>query len=163
MERIMKRVLLSLIIFVTAAAGCESEQVQPTVSNYARRTNTSVTEPFKVLEKSRCFRIGKVGFNRVTPPEEVALYTIMKQPNASAVLESLYSKGSPSGKLYALLGLRFTNGAKYKALISEVKQSNEKVITQAGHIISDVTMKDIAELINAGSYDSYVKADIESR
>jgi hypothetical protein len=158
----MKRVILSIIILATAA-GCESEQNQPTASDYSRRTNTSRAEPFKVLEKSRCFRIGKVGFTGVTPPEEVALYTIMKQGNAPAVLESLYSKGSPSGKLYALLGLRFTNGAKYKALISEVKQSSEKVYTQAGHIISEVAMKDIAELIEAGSYDSYVKAGIEQQ
>ncbi|MBN1392267.1 MAG: hypothetical protein JW947_05630 [Sedimentisphaerales bacterium] len=157
----MKRVILPIMI-LAAAAGCDSEQDQPATPDYAQRENTKLTEPFKVLEKSRCFRIGKVGFNEVTPPEEIALYTIMKQGNAPAVLQSLYSKGSPSGKLYALLGLRFTNGVKYRELLQQQKQNMEKVVTQAGHIISEVTMKDIAELIEGGSYDSYVKAGMET-
>lgn len=119
-------------------------------------------EPFKLLEKSQCFRIGGVGYAGKIPPEEIALCKIMKKDNASAVLEDLYSKGSSVGKLYALLGLRFINWAKYEELMPQLRQNTCKIDSQSGCIIFEETVQKIIRLMIAGNYDYPIQRELKS-
>jgi hypothetical protein len=116
----------------------------------------------KLLEKSQCFRVGHVGVAGVIPNEAIALHRIMKRDDASAALEELYSKGSPAGKLYALLGLRFVNKAKYEELMPQLKQNTDKVETQAGCIVYTETVQAIISSMEAGNYDYDIQHELKS-
>jgi hypothetical protein len=155
----MKRMILQIIVIV-AVTGCESAQNPPRISGCNHFDNVDSMEPIKLLEKSQCFRIGGVGWAGVTPPEESALRRIMKQDDASATLEELYSKGSPAGKLYALLGLRFINKARYEELMPQLKQSTDKINTQSGCIIFDETVQAIISSMEAGNYDYDIQREL---
>ncbi len=158
-ERKMKQLILQIIVLF-AVIGCNSAQNPPKMSGCNNHVSDAAsTEPFKLLEKSPCFRLGGVGYAGVIAPEEIALRKIMKQDDASAALEELYSKGSPVGKLYALLGLRFVNKAKYEELMPQLKQNTDKVETQAGCIVFKKTVQEIVSSIEAGQYDYYIKHD----
>jgi hypothetical protein len=153
----MKRMILQIIVLV-AVIGCEASQNSPKMSGYGHFDNV---DSVKLLEKSQCFRVDPAGVAGVIPNEMIALQRIMKRDDASAVLEELYSKGSPAGKLYALLGLRFVNKARYEELIPQLKQNTDKINTQSGCIIFDQTIKAIIGSMEAGNYDYYVQREFK--
>jgi hypothetical protein len=158
----MKQLILQIIILFTVV-GCNSVQNPPEMSGCAHFDNVDFMDPFKLLEKSQCFRIGGVGWGGRTPPEEIALRKIMKREDASAALEELYSKGSSAGKLYALLGLRFANKAKYDELLPQLRQNTDKVATQAGCIVFEKTVQEIVSLMEAGNYDLAIEKDFPKK
>ena len=85
----MKQLILQIIVLF-AVIGCNSAQNPPKMSGCNNHVSDAAsTEPFKLLEKSPCFRLGGVGYAGVIAPEEIALRKIMKQDDASAALEEL--------------------------------------------------------------------------
>jgi len=154
----MKQLILQIIILFLVI-GCNSAQNPPKTSGYDHFDNI---ESIKMLEKSQCFLVGRMGPAGVVPKEEIVLCKIMKRDDASAVLEELYSRGSPAGKLYALLGLRFINKAKYEELTPQLKQSTDKVETQAGCIVFVETVQAIISHMEAGNYDYYIQDELKS-
>jgi hypothetical protein len=161
-EHKMKHLILQIIILFLVI-GCNSAQNPPEMSGCAHYDNAEFKEPVKLLEKSPCFRVGPVGYAGVIAPEEIALRKIMKREDASAALEELYSKGSSAGKLYALLGLRFVNKAKYDELLPQLRQNTDKVATQAGCIVFEKTVQVIVSSIEAGEYDLAIEKDFPKK
>lgn len=156
------RYLILQTVALMAITGCGSVQNSQEKSGYGHWDNLDSIESFELLEKSQCFRVGGIGVAGVTPPEEIALRRIMKQGNASTVLESLYSRGSSAGKLYAMLGLRFVNRAKYEELVPKLQQNTYKVDTQAGCIISEEKVQVVIKSMEAGNYDIAIQRELKS-
>jgi hypothetical protein len=137
-------------------------QELPKISGCARWDNVDSMGAFRLLEKSQCFRLYPVGVAAAVPPEEIALCRLMKQDDASAVLEKLYLKTSSAGRLYALLGLRFVDRTKYEKLLPEMKNDLHEVDTQGGCIVYKEPVQMIIESMEAGNYDAEIQRNLKS-
>jgi hypothetical protein len=153
-----KSLILLLTIFVLIA-GCNSAQKQ---TGCSKCEDVNSVNSFDLLAGSKCFHVGGIGYAGVISPEEIALRGLMKQKNASAVLEELFSKSPPVGQLYAALGLRIINKAKYEKLIPQINQNNHKVLTQDGCLIFEKTIQEVVKSIDAGDYDFLIQRKLPS-
>ena len=148
--------IILLLITALGLTGCDPVKrwAEP---NCDRWDNADTVNPFELLKISGCFRIGGVGVAAATPPEQIALGRLMEQKDASVTLEKLFSEGSPASQLYALLGLRFIDRAKYEELVTKVKQNTLEIETQGGCIISHETVQQIIKSIEAGNFDIHIQ------
>jgi hypothetical protein len=158
----MRRLVYTLVLF-GMLSGCNSpkEPLQKAGCEQYYRGNT--TEAFKVLQAAKIFRIGPVGYGGDIPPEEIALCKIIKRDDSSAILKELYTTGTQASRLYALLGLRFVNKAKYDELMLQMKTQNGEIETQSGCIGSRQTMQDIIYSIEAGWFDSDIQRELKNK
>ena len=139
--------MLSMLILCTTV-GCYPAEKSP--RPYVRHIPD---DSFKVLVEAKCFRTGGIGPGGVTSDEEFSLRRIMVKDDASVTLDRLFTEGTPVGKLYALLGLRFVNRARYNELVPQMRQDTRSVDEQGGCIISETTVKDIVASIEKGEHD----------
>lgn len=157
----MRRLILPLILLFVVS-GCDPIKETSKTTACKQWNNPDLEAPFKRLQKSQDFLIGRIGINGAVPREEISLCKLIRSDNASAVLKELYSTGTPSGKLYALLGLRFVNKSKYKELLPHIKKQNGVVETQAGCIVLHSTIQNIASSIETGDYDYYINQELKA-
>jgi hypothetical protein len=163
----MKRTIL-IILSASVINGCSSQQTnQQTQTNQWTNQRTEfpectiiINEEGKInhleyLKSSYCFRIGTIGIGG-SAPEGIALQKVMEQDNAVDSLLDLFENGSQTGKLYALLGLRFLNHTAFDEFATQLKnQSGNVVDTALGCTSYQTTVGDILKSIEEGEYDSY--------
>jgi len=154
----MKCLILLLTVFILIV-GCHSAQKLPECSQ-CRDTNS--VNSFMLLANSECFRLGGIGYAGVTSQEEIALRKLMKQENASLVLEELFFKGTLTGQLYALMGLRFVDKAKYEKLFPQLSENHKEVSVQEGCIVHSRTVKEIVNFMETGNYDFFIQRKLPS-
>jgi hypothetical protein len=164
----MKRIIL-IILSASVINGCSSQQTNhQTQTNQWTNQQTEflpctiiALEEEKVndlvyLKSSNCFRIGAIGVGATSAPEGIALQKVMEQDNAVDSLLDLFDNGSQTGKLYALLGLRFLNHTSFDEFATQLKNRSDSLIeTAAGCSSYQTTVGDIIKSIEDGEYDSY--------
>ena len=114
------------------------------------------------LKAAEVFIVGPAGLPRrdVPPPvsrEEKALFTILDNSSAKALLSSLAKEGSPVGRVYALLGLRYVDKAAYEASLKALRASDVKIQSIGGCIMYREKASVFADRIDKGLYDRFVK------
>jgi hypothetical protein len=108
------------------------------------------------LQSAGSFALGGVGVAGTMSAGERALREILRQPDAVAQLEALISKASPSGKLYALLGLRLRDRAAYERALEKCRTTDAKVETARGCMLSQESFRDLVKEIERGQYDTFL-------
>ncbi len=113
----------------------------------------------KSLTKTGVFAFGGVGFIGKISQGEIDFRAIQSQPDAVALVsfETVYSTGDPAGKSYALAGIRQLDRERFKAILLSLDGSQEKVFTMEGCIMERRRLVDVANAIDAGSYDDWLK------
>ena len=158
------RYLILLLIILCIITGCNSktESKRLQANGCLRWDDPDWTDPFDLLVKSQCFRLGPVGYTGEIAPEEIALRRIMKRDAAPFALEKLYAKGYTAGKLYALVGLHVVNKPKFRELAFELKKTPSLVDSQAGCIMGiQLEVGSVIDDIEAGNYDAELMRDIK--
>lgn len=153
----LKRIILTTLS-VIVINGCSYQRTEsPCYDSMKLDENTDYLE---YLKSSKCFRIGGVGAAAVTPSEEIALRRLMRQDNALESLTELFDEGSPPGKLYALLGLRYVDQMVFNELSIELRNRNDMVETQGGCIIFQASVCNILKSIEDGAFDIYMEREL---
>ena len=158
----MKKLILMFIVFFTFT-GCTTITNNLQGDGCIEWDNSNTTDPFKLLARSRCFRLGGVGYTGEIAPEHIALCKLMKKENASDVLEELYVKGRTAGKLYALVGLHVIDKTKCNQFVPELIDDTSMVDTQSGCIIHQLKVNDVVESIKGGIYDEEILRELENQ
>jgi len=156
----MKYLIFSL--FILAAAGCGPGRNQPAAAGFGQWDGAEYASAYKLLAESTVFRLGGIGFAGSMAPEQVALCRIIKQDNASEILESLYSNGTLPGKLYSLLGFRFVDRARFEELSPKLKKNTDKIEAQAGCVFFKQTVRSVVEMMGSGDYDGHIERGLEA-
>jgi len=120
----------------------------------------SLSATVKSITKTGVFAFGGVGFAGRTSQGEIDFRVIQSQPAAVALasFETIYATGDPAAKSYALAGIRQLDGARFKELLHSLNGSQETVFTMHGCIMEKDHLVDVANSIDAGNYDDWLKA-----
>ena len=153
----MRFIILLIVPFLII--GCDSGCTPPDTSS---QEDPSLAPPFDVLKNSNCFRIGGVGYAGQIPPEHIALVKLMEMTDSSQQLENLFSKGSTTGRLYALLGLYYVDHNKYEKLLPKLNNLSQEVETMAGCLVFKQKVADIIKQIENGDYDLLLKIPLKN-
>jgi hypothetical protein len=104
------------------------------------------------------FAFGGVGYAGVTSEGEKDFRQILTLPpeQATDAFEKLYAEGNSQAKSYALAGLRKLDRARFEELRASLESSTARVQTMRGCIISDEPLREVAEDLAAGKYDSWM-------
>jgi hypothetical protein len=113
----------------------------------------------KSITKTGVFAFGGVGFIGKISQGEIDFRAIQSQPAAVALasFETIYATGDPAAKSYALAGIRQLDGARFKELLQSLNGSQETVFTMHGCIMERHRLAEVANAIDAGSYDDWLK------
>jgi len=116
------------------------------------------------IEHASVFAFGGTGYAGVTSQGEKDFRTILSQPSSVAEVdfERIYASGNSEAKSYALAGIRELDQAHFKVLLESLNGSNEKVVTMEGCIIEDRPLIKVAQDINSGRYDFWLKPQKQS-
>ena len=111
------------------------------------------------ITKTGVFAFGGVGFIGKISQGEIDFRAIQSQPAAVALasFETIYATGDPAAKSYALAGIRQLDGARFKELLQSLNGSQETVFTMHGCIMEKHRLMEVANAIDAGSYDDWLK------
>lgn len=112
----------------------------------------TVDVAFERLTKVGLFAFGGVGFAGATSPGEKDYKVILSRPSAMADFERLYSSGNITAKCYALVAMRRLSLRRFTELAQPLRNSNEKVATMHGCIMSRKPLGVIINQIESGSY-----------
>ena len=112
---------------------------------------------FNRLVKVERFAFGGIGRGGTISQGQKDYEIILSRPSALADLERLYAAGNPQAKAYALVGIRKINPERFKQLAQPLRDSQEKVVTMSGCIISHETFAGVIRNIESGNYDRYRK------
>jgi hypothetical protein len=84
---------------------------------------------------------------------------MMALPHDAALrtMESVFAKGGPVAKSYALAGIHVLAPERFDELYRTLEHSHEKVQRMEGCIGFAETMQDVARKIRSGAYDGDVK------
>ncbi len=106
------------------------------------------------LRSAPFFAMGGVGFNGGRSSGEKALRDLASSQGAAAVFEAtlLDRRASSAGQLYALLGLSWTNRARFEALVTPFLSEKSLVKIRSGCIVLSISVSAIAERIQRGNY-----------
>ncbi|HWZ50765.1 MAG TPA: hypothetical protein VNW54_04805 [Granulicella sp.] len=97
------------------------------------------------LSNAKVFAMGPVGFAYKTSQEEIDYRLILGQPTALVSFEKLYAEGNMQAKSYALTAIRQLSPERFRELYESLPNSNDKVRTMNGCILSDETLRDVAQ------------------
>jgi hypothetical protein len=157
----MKRLILALVLlYMVSGCNCSPERTE--TSGCGQWHNADTMDPLKLLQESQCFRIGPVGYAGIISPYLCALCHVFKMTNASTMLEELYATGTRTGRLYALLGLRFVNRAKYDEYLPQMKTLNGAIETQLGCIVFPQSIQVTINSIETGGYDADIQRELKT-
>jgi hypothetical protein len=107
----------------------------------------------------KVFAFGGIGFAGRISQGEADFRIILAQPPRVAfdAFESLYTVDNPQAKAYALAGIRKLDKGAFKELQASWHGSELTVQTEEGCIVSEESLKVIAERLNSGKYDAWIK------
>jgi hypothetical protein len=125
----------------------------------AAYSQDSLSIAMKRLAATDTFAFGGTGFAGITSKGEIDFKVIMSQPRDVALqaLEQLYATGNPQAKSYALAGIRKLDSKRFQELRLSLRSSDEKVVTMGGCLISEQLLKEVANDLNSGKYDHWLK------
>jgi hypothetical protein len=112
----------------------------------------TVDVAFERLTNVGLFAFGGVGFAGATSPGEKDYKVILSRPSAMADFERLYSSGNITAKCYALIAMHRLSPRRFRELAQPLRNSNEKVATMHGCIMSREPLRLIINQIESGSY-----------
>jgi hypothetical protein len=112
-----------------------------------------------LLETTRVFALGPVGFAASTSQQELEFKQILALPYPTAIdqMEKLYATGNPQAMSYALAGMRKLDRKRYAELLVSVRASDVTVQTMSGCIISKERLRKIADDLDSGKYDAWLQ------
>ena len=113
--------------------------------------------PFNRLQNVESFAVGGIGIAGTTSDGERALRVLLQDPKATEQLQNLLSQATPTGQLYALLGLRVHDRAAYDKALQAYKAPEIDVETIGGCIISRAPFKQLFDRIKAGQDDAILE------
>jgi hypothetical protein len=113
----------------------------------------SPVSPDDGLQKAGSFAIGGVGVAGTMSAGERALRQLLKEPDVVSKLERMIPNATPAGKLYALLGLHARDRAAYERALEVCRNTEAKVETARGCILSQESFRDLVKEIERGNYD----------
>ena len=145
--RLFTRCFLLLLISAMVAGNVRAHAEMP------------VDAAVKRLAIIETFAFGGVGYAGRTSEGEVNFRTILSEPRdrALALYEKLYATGNLQAKCYALAGIRALSPARFRDLYHSIRTSKEDVRTMRGCIVSSERLSHIADEIDRGDYDSWLK------
>jgi hypothetical protein len=113
----------------------------------------------ETLEFARVFAFGGIGFAGTTSREELAFTSILVLPSHTAKqrLERLYLSGNPQAMSYALAGMRKLDRKRYAELIARARTSDATVHTMSGCIMTNEKLRKIADEVDSGKYDPWLR------
>ncbi len=109
-------------------------------------------DSYSVLKAAKRFAVGPVSESAVITREEKALRALMKEPKASAKLQSLLATATPAGRMYALLGLQELKDPAFERNFPKYADRKDLVETMEGCIVSPRPIKDVVAEIRSGGY-----------
>ena len=112
-----------------------------------------------VLRKTSSFALGGVGVAGSMSEGERALREVLKEPDATARLESALPNATPAGQLYALLGLRGRDRAAFQRALEKFGENSATVQTMRGCILQKESFRDLLKQIEHGDYDLFLSRD----
>lgn len=92
---------------------------------------------YELLVAAKYFASRAIGYAAVEPPEARAFMSLASHPGGSTALKYLLLRGSPAGKIYALVGLRRTNPWFFSIAVQPFRVWPGEVTTFFGCIISE--------------------------
>jgi hypothetical protein len=119
----------------------------------------SLSLALKRISTTGIFAFGGTGFAGRISKGETDFRVIMSQPSGVALdaLERLYATGNPQAKSYALAGIRKLDNKRFQELRLSLLSSDEKVVTMHGCEISEQLLREVANDLNFGQYDHWLK------
>jgi hypothetical protein len=113
----------------------------------------------ETLTGAGLFAFGGIGFAGATSDGEKAFRAVMTLPHDAALetMESVFAKGGPVAKSYALAGIHVLAPKRFDELYRTLEHSQEKVQRMEGCIGFTETMQEVARKIRSGAYDGDVK------
>ncbi len=129
------------------------------VSSFAFSQEWATSAAVKRIATTGTFAFGGVGFAGTTSDGEKDFKVILSLPaaEASVAFEKLYETGNPQAKSYALAGIRKLDRTRFSDLLLSVRASDLKVQTARGCIVSKRSLEDVAEDLNSGRYDPWIR------
>ena len=124
-----------------------------------RKAEADIARSQETLEAAKMFSFGGIGFAGTTSQEELALKSILvlSSDTAKQRLERLYSSGNPQAMSYALAGMRKLDRKRYAELIVSARTSDATVHTMSGCIMTNEELRKIADELDSGKYDSWLR------
>ncbi len=112
------------------------------------------------ISNTGVFAFGGVGFIGKTSQGEIDFRVIESQPPTVALeeFEKIYAAGDAEAKSYALVGIRQFDRKRFNELLQSLQGSEQRVMTMQGCILQKQKLVDVAKTIDAGGYDTYLKA-----
>jgi hypothetical protein len=110
-----------------------------------------------ILEKAGMFALGGIGVAGTMSPGERALRELFEKADAPARMDRLLTNATPAGQLYALLGLRLKDHAAYQRALEKCRNTDAKVETARGCILSQESFRDLVQEIERGQYDTFLE------
>lgn len=106
-------------------------------------------QAYKLVKTANKYSIGGVGVAGTISESEKGFRVILASPDAASQFEKLMSEATPSGQLYALLGLKAKDTSAYQAALKTLESAKTKVTVTAGCEIYETTVAEVAEEIDA--------------
>ena len=131
---------------------------------------------FNKLLSACVFRVGGVGYGAQTSKEELALYDLLEEREATGALKSLVATASYEGGLYGLLGLSIRNHTEFNIAVEIYKARKERperpatgtfecdladgdmVATQSGCLYGSESRDKVLTAIQSGRFDRLLNA-----
>jgi hypothetical protein len=112
-----------------------------------------------LLETTRVFALGPVGYALSTSQEELEFKQVLAlpYPRATEQMERLWATGNPQAMSYALAGMRKLDRKRYAELLVSARASNVTVQTMSGCIISVEKLRTFADELDSGRYDARLR------
>lgn len=118
--------------------------------------NEDASRAVSSLAREKVFALGGVGVAGTISAGESDLRAVLKVADALQQLQSLLTKASPAGQLYALLGLRLRDRAVYEQALPAFRKRSDVVSTMHGCTVMDEKMDSIVHQIEHGDYDTFL-------
>jgi hypothetical protein len=121
------------------------------------RSAVEVAPAEAILEKAGMFALGGIGVAGTMSPGERALRELFEKADAPARMDRLLTNATPAGQLYALVGLRLKDHAAYQRALEKCRNTDAKVETARGCILSQESFRDLVQEIERGQYDTFLE------
>ncbi|MBI3551688.1 MAG: hypothetical protein HY077_04160 [Elusimicrobia bacterium] len=108
------------------------------------------------MEKAGRFVFGPAGFSRTTPQSAIDFDFLMASKAPKKLFVTLLERGTNEAKLYALVGLRHADPAKFDDYAKALKAANPSVMRTIGHMTFRKKASEVIAEIEKGQYDEYV-------
>jgi hypothetical protein len=109
------------------------------------------------------FSLGEVGFASSIPEREEWFFAILSSRHSDRLFRELFEQGTSEAKVYALAGLRLTDGDGFKECAGEFVCEGSDVRTQRGCIGRTRTAAEMVAAFEGGEVERYIKVRRERR